>query len=154
MAHTTYEPMSNGARAAPSSSYAPVPTARTGWTGWIGFAGVMMVLGGLLNGFYGFVAVVNDEWVVWTNRAAVYLDMTQWGWIHMGLGLVVVLAGIGVFSGNTLARGIGVVIASLSFIANFFFIPAYPFWALTIMVVDALVIWALTAHGSEMREPR
>ncbi len=128
-----------------------VETRTTGWTGWIGFAGVMMVLGGLLNAFYGLVAVVNDEWVVWTNRAAVYLDITQWGWVHIILGLVVVLCGFGVFTGNVLARTIGVLIASLSLIANFFFIPAYPLWAVTVMVIDALVIWALTVHGGEMR---
>lgn len=128
-------------------------TTRTGWTGWITFAGVLMVIGGLLNAFYGLVAVVNDEWVVWTNRTAVYLDITQWGWVHIVLGLVVVLAGIGVFSGNVLARTVGVIVASLSLIANFFFIPAYPLWAITVIVIDVLVIWALTAHGGEMRNP-
>ena len=64
-----------------------------------------------------------------------------------------VLAGIGLFSGNMLARIVGVIVASLSLIANFFFIPAYPLWALIVITIDVLVIWALTAHGSEMREP-
>lgn len=124
----------------------------TGWTGWIGFAGVMMIIGGLLNAFYGLVAVVNDEWVVWTNRSAMYLDMTQWGWVHIILGLVIVLAGFGVFTGNVLARTLGVVIAAISLMANFFFIPAYPIWAITVIVIDLLVIWALTVHGHEMRQ--
>ena len=124
----------------------------TGWTGWIGFAGVMMIIGGFLNAFYGLVAVVNDEWVVWTNRSAMYLDMTQWGWVHIILGLVVVLAGFGVFTGNVLARTLGVVIAAISLMANFFFIPAYPIWAITVIVIDLLVIWALTVHGHEMRQ--
>ena len=62
------------------------------------------------------------------------------------------LSGIGVFSGNILARTVGVIVASLSLIANFFFIPVYPLWALTVITIDVLVIWALTAHGKEMRE--
>lgn len=124
----------------------------TGWTGWIGFAGVMMIIGGFLNAFYGLVAVVNDEWVVWTNRSAMYLDMTQWGWVHIILGLVIVLAGFGLFTGNVLARTLGVVIAAISLVANFFFIPAYPIWAITVIVIDLLVIWALTVHGHEMRQ--
>jgi hypothetical protein len=124
----------------------------TGWTGWIGFAGVMMIIGGFLNAFYGLVAVVNDEWVVWTNRSAMYLDLTQWGWVHIILGLVIVLAGFGVFTGNVLARTLGVVIAAISLMANFFFIPAYPIWAITVIVIDLLVIWALTVHGHEMRQ--
>lgn len=143
MAQATYSQNYAGERA--------YDTGTTAWTGWITFAGVMMMIGGFLNFFYGLIAVVNDEWVVWTNRASVYLDITQWGWVHMILGLAVVLCGFGLFTGNVLARTVGVIIASLSLMANFFFIPAYPLWAITIMVVDALVIWALIVHGHEMR---
>jgi hypothetical protein len=138
-----------GAASSPAYS-ADIQT--TGWTGWIAFAGVMMMIGGLLNTFYGLIAVLNDEWVVWGNRGAVYLDISQWGWVHIVVGLVVVLCGFGVFSGNVLARSVGVLIASLSLIANFFFIPAYPLWAMTIIVIDALVIWALIVHGGELRQ--
>jgi hypothetical protein len=123
----------------------------TGWVGWSVFAAVMMFLAGGLNALYGLVAVLNDDWVVWTNRADVYLDLSTWGWVHMILGVLVVLAGVGVLSGNVLGRTVGVILACLSILANFFFIPVYPFWAITIITVDALVIWALTAHGSELR---
>ena len=125
---------------------------RTGWTGWITFAGVMMILAGSLNLFYGIVAAVNDEWVVFTNRANVYLDISEWGWVHIIVGAVVLLSGIGLFSGNILARTIAVVVASISLVVNFFFIPVYPLWAITVIVIDLLVIWAVTAHGREMRE--
>jgi hypothetical protein len=124
---------------------------RTGWTGWIIFAGVMLMIGGSLNLFYGIIAAVNDEWVVFTNRADVYLDVSQWGWVHIILGAIVFLAGVGVFSGNILARIVGVIVASISLLGNFFFIPVYPLWALIVITIDVLVIWALTAHGREMR---
>lgn len=126
----------------------------TGWVGWSIFAAVMMFIGGGLNALYGVVALVNDEWVVWTNRSAVYLDLTTWGWVHMVLGALVVLAGVGVLSGNIVGRIVGVVLASLSILANFFFMPVYPLWAITIITVDALVIWALTAHGRELGPAR
>jgi hypothetical protein len=135
-----------------SNQLVPAPQpARSVWTGWIGFAGVMMMLGGTINAFYGLVALVNDQWVVWANRGAMYFDLTTWGWILLGSGIVVFLAGLGVLTGNVAARAIGVLIASLSLIANFFFIPAYPFWAISVMAIDAVVIWALTAHGHEVR---
>lgn len=124
---------------------------RTGWTGWIAFAGVMMVIGGALNLLYGIIAAVNDDWAVWTNRAVVYLDVSEWGWVHIILGLIVLLSGIGVFSGNILARTVGVIVASISLVVNFLFIPVYPVWSLIVITIDALVIWALTAHGREMR---
>jgi hypothetical protein len=125
---------------------------RSGWTGWITFAGVMMIISGSLNALYGLIALVNDEWVVWTNRGSLYLDISEWGWVHMIAGIVMVLAGFGVFSGSVIARTVGVIVAGLSLIANFFFIPAYPLWALLVVTIDILVIWALTAHGSEMKE--
>jgi hypothetical protein len=124
---------------------------RTGWTGWIAFAGVMMIISGSLNALYGLVAVVNDDWVVWTNRTSLVIDISQWGWIHLVVGLVVLLSGLGVFSGNVLARTVGVIGAAISLIVNFFFIPAYPLWAIIVVTINVLVIWALTAHGSEMR---
>ena len=124
----------------------------TGWTGWIAFAGVMLIIGGGVNLLYGIVAAVNDDWVVWTNSAAVYLDLSQWGWVHIILGAIVLLSGIGVFSGNILARTVGVIVASISLVVNFFFIPAYPIWAITVITIDVLVIWALCAHGGEMRK--
>ena len=137
----------------PGYTTAGTETGRTGWTGWIAFAGVMMIIAGSLNALYGLIAVVNDEWVVWGNRASLYLDISQWGWAHLILGLALVLSGFGVFSGNILARSVGVIVAAVSLIANFAFIPAYPLWALVVVTIDVLVIWALTAHGKEMRQP-
>jgi hypothetical protein len=125
---------------------------RTGWTGWIIFAAIMMIVAGSLNLLYGVIAAVNDDWVVFTNRADVYLDLSEWGWIHIILGAIVLLCGIGLLSGNILARTVAVIVASLSLIANFFFIPVYPLWALIVITIDVLVIWAVTAHGGEMRE--
>jgi uncharacterized membrane protein len=124
---------------------------RTGWNGWIVFAGVMMIISGSLNALYGVVAAVNDDWVGWTNRENAFLDVSQWGWVHIVVGLIVLLCGIGLFSGNILARTVAVIIAGISLVSNFFFIPVYPLWALTVITIDGLVIWALTAHGREMR---
>jgi len=100
------------------------------------------------------IAVVNDTWVGWNSVTAnaVVLDISQWGWVQLILGGILLLSGIGVLSGNILARTIGVVVAGLNLIGNFFFIPVYPVWSLTVVVIDLLVIWALTAHGREMRD--
>ena len=123
----------------------------TGWVGWIAFASSMMIIGGILSMIYGLIAAVNDEWVVFGNRADVYLDLSAWGWVHMLVGLLVFLCGIGLLSGKVFARTIGVIIAGISLIANFLIIPVYPFWAITIITINALVIWALTAHGHELK---
>jgi hypothetical protein len=126
-------------------------TERTGWTGWISFAGVMLILAGSLGLIFGIIAAVNDKWVVFGNRGAVSLDISTWGWIHIIVGAIVLLAGFGVFTGNILARIIGVLVALASLILNFLWLPVYPVWSVIIITIDVLVIWALTAHGSEMR---
>jgi hypothetical protein len=123
----------------------------TGWVGWIFFAGTMMIIGGGLNLFYGIVAAFNDDWVLWQNGNAVFVDISNWGWAHIIIGGIVMLCGFGVMTGNVLARTVGVIVAGISLIANFFTIPLYPVWSLTIIVIDVLVIWALTAHGRELK---
>jgi uncharacterized protein (DUF983 family) len=50
------------------------------------------------------------------------------------------------------ARILGIIIAGVSLIVNFAFIPVYPFWAMLIIAVDVLVIWALAAHGRVLAE--
>jgi hypothetical protein len=131
-------------------TYGP-ETERTGWTGWITFAGVMLIIGGSLGLIFGLIAAVNDNWVVFTNRGQVSLDLSTWGWVHIIVGAILVLAGFGVFTGNVLARIVGVAVAVVSLIANFLWLPVYPVWAIIIITIDVLVIWALTAHGGEMR---
>lgn len=126
----------------------------SGWVGWIIFAAVMMIIAGSLNTIHGLVAILNDEWVVWTNRGDLYLDLTTWGWVHLGIGIVLLVSGIGLLTGNIAARAVAVVVAGIAIIANFMYIPAFPLWTLTIIAICSFVIWAVTAHGGEMRAVR
>ena len=50
------------------------------------------------------------------------------------------------------AATVAIFLAMLSAIANFFFIPYYPFWSILIIVLDVLVIWALAVYGGELGE--
>jgi hypothetical protein len=122
----------------------------TGWVGFIAFAGMLLILAGVMQGIYGLVAIFNDKWVVFGNQANLVLDMTAWGWIHLGIGVVLALAGIGVLLGNTVARIVGIVVAGISMIVSFMSLPAYPLWGLVVIALDAFVIYALIAHGREI----
>jgi hypothetical protein len=68
------------------------------------------------------------------------------------LGLLVLLAGFGLFSGAVWARTIGVMMALIAALAGFAWLPWYPFWAILIVVASVSVIWALTAHGRDISE--
>jgi hypothetical protein len=118
--------------------------------GAIMFAGIMMVMNGIFSAIAGIVALAKEDFYVVLPNYVVELDATTWGWIHLIVGIVVALAGFSVLTGKTWARVIGILVVSLSAIANFAFIPYYPIWSLLIIAIDVVVIWALAAHGREM----
>jgi hypothetical protein len=125
----------------------------TGWVGWVIFAGTMMVLIGSFHVIQGLVALFDDGYyLVGKNGLTVSVDYTGWGWTHLIGGVIIIAAGLGLFAGQTWARAAGVLLAGLSAILNFAFIAAYPFWSLTVIALDVFVIYALTAHGGEMKK--
>jgi hypothetical protein len=118
--------------------------------GWAGFAGIMLIIVGVMDFIQGLVAIVNDEFYVIDDDWVVKFDVTTWGWIHLILGVVLVLAGFGIFTGNVAARTVGVIVAGLAVIANFAWLPYYPVWSIILIAVSVAVIWALTAHGRDI----
>jgi hypothetical protein len=135
----------------PESRLTPVPPVAeepsTRGAGWVFFAAVMMIVMGCFDAIQGLSAIIKSGFYVVPPDYFISVNATGWGWTHLILGAVVVLAGLALFSGSMWARVIGIVVAGLSMIANFAAIPLYPFWALSIIFIDALVIWALAAHG-------
>ena len=132
---------------------AGVPTRRepSGWAiGWITFAGTMMVLIGCFHVVAGLVALVDDEFFVATRNYVFEFDTTAWGWIHLLLGVAVGLSGGYLFTGSVVARTVGVLMACLSALAGFAWLPYYPIWGVTIIAIAVSVIWALTAHGRDV----
>ena len=138
----------------PTQNYRPTGEAAespSGWaTGLIVFAGVLMILAGGFQALTGLVAIFENEFYVETRNYLVKFDATTWGWVHLLLGLLVLFAGFAVMSGKTWGRVIGIILAVLSALANFAFLPYYPFWAMTIIALDVFIIWALAAHGRDV----
>ena len=120
----------------------------SGWVvGGITFAGTMLILIGMFQAIDGIAAIANDEFFISTTNYTFNLDTSAWGWIHLLLGILLVLAGWSIFAGKTWAAVVALTLAMLSAVANFFFIPYYPFWSLIMIALDCWVIWALTRPG-------
>jgi len=117
------------------------------------FAGTIMIMIGVMHVFQGLVALINDTFYVAGEEWVFQFDVTTWGWVHLILGAVIALAGFFVFTGAIWARTIGVIMAVVSGVATFAWLPYYPLWGLIVIVLDVFVIWALTAHGREAAEP-
>ena len=136
-------------RSAETARYDDEPTA---WAGWVVFAGVMLIMLGTFQIIQGLVALFDDGfYLVNSNGLVVDVDYNTWGWVHTGIGVISVLAGMGLLAGNMAARIVGVVIAFLSAIVNLAFLSAYPVWSTIMITLDVIVIYAIIVHGRELK---
>jgi len=134
-----------------ATQYDPVESDQdvSGWAlGAIAFAAAIMVLIGVFQALAGLVALFNDEFYVVARNYTFDLDVTGWGWIHLIIGILVLVTGLGLFGRRTWAGVTAIMLCMLSALTNFFFIPYYPIWALLIIGLDIWVIWALTRPGA------
>jgi hypothetical protein len=120
-------------------------------TGWVVFAGVLMIIGGALWAIQGFIAVFQNDVVILGEEGALFLNVTGWGWVHLILGLLLLLSGILVMRGNLFGRTMAVILASLSIIVNFIWLPVYPVWAIVVIAIDVFILYAVIVYGKEMK---
>ncbi len=117
----------------------------SGWAaGGIAFAAFMLLLIGSFQIVAGLAAIFEDDFFVVGREYAFDLDVSAWGWLHLIIGVLLVLTGLGLFARQAWAGITAIFLVTLSAIANFFFIPYYPFWAILVIALDVWVIWALT----------
>jgi hypothetical protein len=115
-------------------------------------AALILIFAGVFGIIEGIVGLVNNDIYVVTQKWVFQLNTTTWGWIHIIVGVIALGAGIGLFAGQVWARTVAVIAACLSIIANFLWLPYYPWWALLIIAFDVFVIWAVTAHGRDLSD--
>ena len=115
--------------------------------GLVLFAAILLLMVGFFNMIYGIAAIANSHVFV-ANAHYVFANLRTWGWITLIIGVLQLLAAGGIVTGNQLARWFAVAVVGLNAIDMMFFAPAYPFWALIIIAVDIVALYALCAYGS------
>lgn len=105
--------------------------------------GALLFVAGLLGVFQGISAVANDKLIVSGPMYTYAFDLTTWGWIHIIVGALGIVIAIGLFSGAVWARIGAIVIAGLAIIANFLWLPYYPWWSVLLIAINVVVIWAV-----------
>ncbi|WP_327280508.1 MULTISPECIES: hypothetical protein [unclassified Streptomyces] len=132
------------------ASDATRPTAHAGLSpthgpvsGTTAFAAALMIFGGAMAIFEGIGAIAKDDLFLQTRHYVFEFNLTGWGWVHLVIGVLIVLAGVAVLSGALWARYFGVTVAGLGALANFLSIPYYPLWATLLVAVNIFIVWAL-----------
>jgi hypothetical protein len=120
-------------------------------SGFAVFAGLMMIIVGLNQALLGFAGLLEDDVYVPVRDYVYGFDLTTWGWLHLGFGLVLVLTGLSVLRGKAWARAAGICVVMLNLVASFVFIPYYPVWALLLIALNVAAIWGLARYDGDLR---
>jgi hypothetical protein len=118
-------------------------------SGWIPFAGIMLMLVGFFNIIDGIAAISDSKYLV---NQLLFANLHAWGWFFLIWGVIQVFAGFAVLGGATWGAILGVATAFFNIIAQLSWARAYPVWALSAIVLDVLVIYALVVYGGRREE--
>ncbi|MBF6352148.1 MULTISPECIES: DUF7144 family membrane protein [Nocardia] len=106
-------------------------------------ASILLLTVGVLSVLEGIAAVARDELFVVGVDYIYEFDITTWGWIHIVLGAILIVAALGLMTGTTWGRVLAIVVAALSILANFLWLPYYPWWSTLVIALNIVVIWAI-----------
>ncbi len=127
------------------------PPAGAAWTGWVVFASIMLAVVGLINAIQGIAALVDESYFIVSSEELLVGDFNTWGVLMVIWGIAQLAAGMGLNSGRGWARTMAIAIAGVSILVQTAFLAAYPAWSVTIIALDVIIIFALTARWQEAR---
>jgi hypothetical protein len=116
-------------------------------TGWTVFAGALMLIVGSLDALWGLAGILNDEIVFVGGQGGVIIaDVSTWGWVHLILGSIVAITGLGLFAGSEWARWSAIFFVSINAVTQIVWFPAAPLWAFLMILLDVTIISQLPAR--------
>jgi hypothetical protein len=120
--------------------------------GWKVFAGIMILIVGALNVFDGLVGLTQENYIKqFTNgQLPITNNVKTWSWVVLILGIIMILAGFLIFSGNMFGRVVGILVAALNLLVQLAYLNHNTFWSFTMILIDILVIYGLAAHGGRL----
>ena len=118
-------------------------------TGWTVFAGALMLIVGSLDALWGLAGVLNDEIVFVGGQGVIIADVSMWGWVHLILGSIVAVTGLGLFAGAEWARWAAIFFVAINAVTQIVWFPAAPLWAFLMIILDVTIIYQLTARWEE-----
>ena len=127
-------------------------TTVTGWTGWGVFASVLLLIAGIFDLIFGLAAVIGPNTTVVVAETGLFaVDVAAWGWWHIIAGIALIVLSFFLYRGATWARVIAIIIVIINAVGQLTLLSVQPWWSLTILAVDVLILYALTVHGRELK---
>jgi hypothetical protein len=123
----------------------------TGWVGWLGFASFMLIFLGFFHIIEGVADRTNKALFVHSSGYVWVLNYQSWGWINIVGGILAVIAGLSLIKGGMFGRVYASIVLVLSMLVAVATVPVYPLWSIIVLVVDALILYAIMVHGKELR---
>jgi HSP20 family molecular chaperone IbpA len=118
-------------------------------------AATVLWVAGVLTVFQGISVLSDDQLIVPVPNYVYGFNLTVWGWIHIILGVLIAVVALGLFWSTTWARASAIIIASLSIVSMFLWLPRYPLWSIVVIALDIFVIWAVaTWEGPQTHTSR
>ncbi|MBR7833797.1 hypothetical protein KDL01_11005 [Actinospica durhamensis] len=106
-------------------------------------AAVLMILEGVLGIAQGVAAIAKDRVYALVGTYVYKFSLTTWGWIHLIAGVLVLLAGLALFTGSVVARALGIALSALVVFASLLALPYQPGWSAVTIAFGVFAIWAL-----------
>ncbi len=116
--------------------------------GWLVFAGIALMVAGIMRFF--------DAIWAWSYKGTVSENLqnglfghtlSTYGWLWMGVAIVLLVCGLGVLVQSEISRWVGIVAGAFAAVSAIWWMPYYPVWSLVYVAVGVLVVYALAAHG-------
>jgi hypothetical protein len=107
------------------------------------FAATLILISGFFHVLMGIEAIVRGAFFIRVSNYLYMLSTAAWGWIHLGLGVLLVACALALYARAPWAAMVGIVLAVLSIVDNFLFLPYSPIWALLNVAIGVFVIWSL-----------
>lgn len=123
----------------------------TGWVGWVAAAAFLILFAGIMHIIFGFAAVLSQGWYMTATGTVYLLSSAEWGWAMVIGGVLMIISAMLLYMGNMLGRILGAILVIGSLIANFSMFASAPIWSTLIIIVDFVILYAILAHGGEMK---
>ncbi|MFE3546114.1 hypothetical protein ACFXK0_24395 [Nocardia sp. NPDC059177] len=112
---------------------------------------VLLLVSSVLSILRGIAQIAGDELFARVPEYSYDFSLTTWGWVNVVLGVLGVCVAVGLILTATWARVLTICVVALSIIGSFLSLPYYPWWSVIVIVIDVIIIWAVTSWGPYRR---